>query len=160
MALIIYPAENYDSLISVADATLFISKYSVHSSLWTALSVEQQEIYLRIATERIFNVISTNSEDDLYLDVLTYGQTSSCLPKAACTMAMHDIVHSISSSINPNTGLITKEKIGDLEINYSHSYAKLGIERNPFPVSVRSCLALYGAEFAIMGLFKATVEKA
>lgn len=161
MALVIYPTTDYDSFVSIADANTIIEEYSLHNDLWSALSDAEKEVYLRVGTDRIFSVISTDDTDEAYLDSTVYDATTSCLPKSNALMAIHDVVYGLSTSINPNKGLITKEKVGDLEVNYFQGYSKnpkSGIVTNPFPNIVKSCLETYGATFNLSGLTKASVE--
>ena len=164
MSLTIYPAMGYDSFISLTDADSIISEFSVHYSSWSALTSSEQEVYLRIATDRIMNAVSFDSTNpNGYLDSLTYDVSTSCLPKACALMAIHDVVYSISSSINPNTGLITSERVGDIQVTYSHGNQNkqmYGIERSPFPESVVNCLQSYGAIIFKNGINQATLRRA
>ena len=149
MSLIIYPTTDYDSFITVADADITITANSVQSATWLALTEVEKEVYLRIATQRIFNVVSTDTTNvDGYLDESVYIAADSCLPKSCALIAIHDLVYGLSSEINPNTGLITKEKVGDLEVNYSHGFPTKRVSgrvSNPYPSNVRLCLTSYGA---------------
>jgi len=145
MALIVAPDTAWDSFISVQDAESIIIKNSVHSSKWLSLQDSEKEVYLRIATSRILSVISTDSTSpDGYFNESDYDASFSCLPNASAFMAIHDITYELSSSINPNVGLITKEKIGDIEVAYKQSKGK-GIVTSPFPSRVAKCLESYGA---------------
>lgn len=101
MALTVYPTETYDSFISLVDALDVITKNSVHLASWTALTDAQQEVYLRIATSKILAVI----------DLSLLDGTDACLVKSCALMAIRDVVYAISSSVNPNTGLVSKEKV-------------------------------------------------
>lgn len=157
MALVIYPNTDYDSFISVSDADGIINKFSVHVTTWEGLNDAQKEVYLRIATDRIFNAI----DSDTYLDSTTYVADDSCLPKATALMAIHDVVYEISSSVNPNQGLVSMERVGDLQVNYFHGngkYPKGAKKTNPYPTEVYPCLTSYGAEFNVFGVLRAKVE--
>ena len=149
MALIIYPLTNYDSFISLTDADVIISNYSVNGSKWLALDTATKEVYLRIATDRILNVVSTDSLSEYgYLDSTTYDPLTSCLPKACALIAMNDLDYLISKELNPNTGLVQKEKVGDIERTFFHGFPQkhiVGLNKNPFPSSVIKCLNSYGA---------------
>ena len=166
MALVIYPATGYDSLISEVDATAIITANSLQSSLWSALTSVNKEIYLRIATTRILNSVSYDySNPTGYLDEATYVAADSCLPKSCALMAIHDLAYGLSSEINPQTGLIAKEKVGDLEVTYIHganasSKQLSSRETSPFPASVQSCLKSYGAILSNGGFRQATLERA
>ena len=152
MALVIYPTEDYDSLISEADATDWINKNSVNASLWLAKTTEEKEVYLRIATTRILDVVAL---DD------TYDQVTSCLPSVCANMAIYDIAFNISTNINNNEGLITREKVGDLEVEYQHNRNtnKKGIKTSPYPKEVKTCLSSYGAIFSVSGIAQITLER-
>jgi len=146
MALTIYPDSGYDSFISISDADTIITENSIQSSSWLSLDDATKEVYLRIAFSNIYDVISTDSNSDIgYLDIDTYVSTNSCLPKTNAMMAIHDLSYGLSSEINPNMGTITKEKVGDLEVQYQHDYKERGRVSNRFPNSVKSCLNYYGA---------------
>jgi hypothetical protein len=149
MSLIIYPTGNYDSFVSVVDADTFITNYDPKSEDWLALTEAQKETYLRISTQRILDNVSTDADNaDGYLDESTYVASDSCLPKACSLMAIHDLVFSISSGVNENTGLVSKEKVGDVERSYFHGHTDKqvkGLNKNPFPQSVIKCLNSYGA---------------
>ena len=137
MALIIYPDIDFDSLVSVVDATEVIVRNSVHSTDWITLSEPMQEVYLRIATQRILSVV----EDTIPID-------GECLPRSCALMAIHDLMYGLSSEVNPNTGLISKQKVGDLEETYFHGNPLSQVNSrntNPFPSSVIKCLNAYGA---------------
>ena len=142
MSLIIIPDTNGDSFISVNDANDIITKNSVHFADWQALTDNTKEIYLRIATTRILDVVS-----DEYFDLASYNVSDSCLPQVTALMGIHDVAYGISKDINPNLGVVTKEKVGDLEIDYYHGNASkmTGKNRSPFPSNVIKCLESYGA---------------
>lgn len=149
MALIIIPTVEGDSFISVLDADTVISKNSVHSAEWLTLTDTQKEVYLRIATSRILRVVSTDIKNENgYLDISTYDAAKSCLPKATAMMAVHDLAYGLSSEVNPNTGLVSKEKVGDLEVTYFHGNPLSQInsrKTTPYPNEVIPCLESYGA---------------
>jgi hypothetical protein len=57
-------------------------------------------------------------------------------------------MYGLSSEVNPNTGLISKQKVGDLEETYFHGNPLSQVNSrntNPFPSSVIKCLNTYGA---------------
>ena len=149
MALTIYPTDNYDSLISVTDADTIITAYSVNSAKWLALAEATKEVYLRIATDRVMSVVSTDSSSEFgYLSSSSYVAEDSCLPKACALIAMNDLDFLISQEVNPNTGLVQKEKVGDIERTFFHGNPQrhiIGLNKKPFPSSVIKCLNSYGA---------------
>lgn len=91
MALTIYPTAGYDSFVSLADANTIVASHTLYNTEWTALTDADKEVYLRIATDNIFLVISTDSTDTYYLDETTYVAADSCLPKVCVLMAIHDM---------------------------------------------------------------------
>jgi len=148
MSLIVYPTSDYDSFISVLDADSIIANNTLFNSNWTALTTTQKEVYLRIASTRILNVIDTALLDG----------TDSCLVKVSALMAVRDLVFEISSSINPNTGLVSSEKVGDLQVTYYHGNTNRqvrGKNMNPFPPEVVNCLADYDADIYLGGVGRA-----
>jgi len=148
MALTIYPNTNYDSFVTVADANALISLNEVDTTKWDALTDEKKEVYLRLALRRIFDVISTDTSNaDGYLIETDDDAINTYLPLVASLMASHDIKYSLSTSINPNTVLVTKEKVGDIEVQYQHKSGVNGIETSYYPKGVRTLLAKYGAIF-------------
>ena len=152
MSLIIYPTEDYDSFVSILDADSYIQSYSVQSLGWIALTDEQKEVYLRIATKRILDIVDI----DLLFD------TNDCIARSCSLMAIHDLVYEISSSVNPNTGVVSKEKVGDLEVNYYHGNTQsrvMGRNTNPFPSSVKTCLNDLGAHLNVSGINRATIVR-
>ena len=156
--MIIYPDENYDSFISLAEADTIITENVIQYEEWLALPIATREIYLRIATTLILNVTKD-------LSIETYVAAQSCLPKACALVAAHNFVYGLSSEVNPNTGLVSKEKAGDLEVSYFHgnptSQAKSRVT-NPFPITVTACLNSYGAQLsgASAGFYRVTLERA
>lgn len=150
MALIVYPTTNYDSFISVSNANTVISNNTLFDTQWTALTDTQKEVYLRIATTRILNIIDTTLLDG----------TDACLVNSTALMAVRDLVFEISSAINPNTGLVSKEKAGDVEVTYYHGNANRqvnGRNTNPYPNDIIPCLTSYGADINTTGIARATL---
>jgi len=147
MALIIYPTVGADSFISVADADVVIANNSLQSEQWIALTEPIKEVYLRIAFTRIMQAIAHTDEGEGYLDEATYDPLISCLPDANALMAIHDLSYGLSSDINPNTGLISKEKVGSLEVTYFHGNPMHQVSSRKtsyYPSSVVPCINGYG----------------
>lgn len=140
--LTIYPLENYDSLISITDANEYAINYSLHNDNWSALSDSQKEVYLRIATNRIVDVI----------DITLLTEVTHCMKRSCTLMAIRDLVFGISSGVNENVGAITREKVGDIEVEYQQSKNAKGKNKNPYPAEVVTCLNTYGANLSNTGL--------
>lgn len=115
MALIIYPTAEYDSFISVADATTVIDELTLFSSQWAGITLTEREIYLRIACRRI--------EDGIDQDVNPYPDPMpDCAGQAQALMAVQDLVYGFSSSTDTSSvGAIKKQKVASLEIEYYDS---------------------------------------
>lgn len=152
MALTIYPTEGYDSFISLADAGVVINENSLSSTEWFALTNTVKEVYLRLATTRILQAI----DEDL---LVGYDATLSCLPETTAMMAVHDLTYGLSSDINPNLGTITKEKVGDLEVQYKQRDGAKGRVTSIFPSIVIPCLQTYGAKISNGGFYQTALER-
>ena len=141
MALIIYPAVDADSFVTVAQASLYISLLTMNSAQWTALSVDEQEILLRIAYRDIID----------HTDPLTYpNPLPICVSEAQALMASHDNVNSISSGVaaTTTTGAVKSQKVGSIAVSYYDSKstsAARSVRR--VPTSAQTCLADLGYVF-------------
>ena len=135
--LVVYPSVDFDSFISLDDANKFIAKNSVFNEQWTKLADDKKEVFLRIATKRILDVIDTN---------LLTGDTDICLVNATASMAVRDLVFNISSGVNDNKGAIIKEKVEGIEVQYYHGNRTSinALDKNPYK-DVVSCLNSFGA---------------
>ena len=152
MSLTIYPTEGYDSFVSVADATSFLEKNSMYYAECVAKYPDEssQEVLLRIATRRIIDTID--------MSLFPVDSVPLCISEATSLMAIHDCWYGLSVSQNDNQGLVSREKVGDLEVEYDHRNTKTKAKvTSPFPDSVRTCLSNYGATFSY-GLARATME--
>ena len=110
MALVIYPTADYDSFISVADATVVIEAYTLYKTQWSALTVLEQEVYLRISARNIID----HTDPDEYPDPFP-----TCVGDAQALMSVQDVVYGFSASTSTDeTGAIKKQKVGSLEIEY------------------------------------------
>lgn len=71
MALIIYPTEDWDSYLTVADAEVLMGKHILDMSTWNALSDPHKEIYVRQASllikTKITDPETTETPDDIEL---------------------------------------------------------------------------------------------
>lgn len=139
MALTIYPSEGYDSFISAEDANTFLEANSMYYDTCVGKhpDIAEQEVMLRIATRRILDVID--------ISLLPTDTTPTCIAESCAFMAIHDCWYQISLDQNSNKGVITKEKVDGLEINYQHKYNATAKLMNPFPSNVVKCLNSYGA---------------
>jgi len=155
MALIIYPTADYDSFVSVADATTTIANLTLHSSVWVALTTGEQEAYLRIACRNIEDHV--DQDETPYPDPMT-----DCVAEAQALMAVQDVVYGFSASTTAQeTGAIRKQKVASLEIEYYDS-ATGGMKSAPrVPTMAVPCLEALGYVFtpSVSGLSQVTLGR-
>jgi len=137
MALIIYPTVGYDSFISLEDADLWVTNYSPQAPQWNTITDVEKEVYLRLTCNIILNKI----------DITLLPTTPECLAFSNIAMALNDVIYGISKTVNPNFGLITKEKVGDLEVNYKQYRENIN-KPSIYNQQIKSCLITYGAVFS------------
>ena len=134
MALVIYPTVDYDSFITVVDATTTISEYTLHSAIWLALTIAEQEVYLRIAARNIIDHI--DQELTPFPDVMP-----SCVGEAQALMAVQDVVYGFSAQDTVDeSGSIKKEKVASLEIEYYDTKSKTAKRVSVVPDMAMLCL--------------------
>ena len=157
MALILPPDTAYDSFVSVADALGYIQALTLDSAAWIAIGVDQQEVYLRIATRRIQDGI----DQELY--PIDPAALPTCLAEATSLMAVHDLVNGISSgsATASETGAIKKEQVGTIVQEYYDTKSVVNSYTSLVPALARVCLESMGYEFptSLGGLFQLTLGK-
>lgn len=157
MALILPPDAAYDSFVSVVDATMYIETFTLDSAVWIALTVADQEIYLRIATRRIQDGV----DQDVY--PIDPAILPACLAEATSLMAVHDLVNGISAgtATASNTGSIKKEQVGDIVQEYYDTKSTTNTYVNLVPTLARPCLEDMGYVFplGINGLAQLTLGR-
>ena len=141
MSLIIYPATDADSFITVADATTVIKKYTLDGDKWDAKTLEEQEILLRIAFTDIIN----HTDQTTYPDPLP-----SCVPEAQALMAVHDLVNSISGGAVGTQAQVKKQKAGPVEREF-FELKTLPKSTQRVPEQAKPCLASIGYTFPSFG---------
>lgn len=135
MALIIYPASNSDSFVSVVDADDYISKLTLDFAQWDALSTEDKERYLRIAYR---DIIDHTTPDD-YPDPLP-----DCVGESQSLMAVHDLVNELSGgATSTQSNLIKRNKVGSIEQEFYSGY-KMSKGVGRVPDSAYNCLENIG----------------
>jgi hypothetical protein len=149
MALIVYPTEDYDSFVSVADATTIIGNLTLYSSEWGALDLSEQEAYLRIASQVITDGLTTIPADPV----------PQCLKNSQALIAIHDVVNGISKPLTIES-VVKKQKAGSVEIEYFEPNST-GTTNNRIPSLAATCLEGLGYEFPIsgFGLKRATLVR-
>ena len=155
MALIIYDDADYDSFISVADATTIIGNLTLYATQWGAITEAEQEIYLRIACRRI--------EDGIDQEAYPYPDPMpACAGEAQALMAVQDLVYGISAGTNTNaTGSIKKQKVASLEIEYYDTATATTTMVSIIPLMARPCLEALGYDVPpyISGLKQTTLGR-
>lgn len=135
MALIIYPAPNADSFISLTDAKTVIDSRTLDGAVWDAKSVEEQEALLRIA----FHYIIDNTPE-------LPATLPACVPEAQALMAVHDAVNGLSGGPQSTQAQVKKQKAGPVEREFFELKTQSkGVSR--VPEQARSCLAAIGFVF-------------
>lgn len=155
MALVIYPTADYDSFITVADATTVIETYTLHATTWNALTVTEQEVYLRIAATDI--VQHVDQELTPFPDPMT-----SCVGDAQALMAIQDVVYGFSASTTvADVGSVKKQKVATLEIEYYDSKSNTTKTAPRVPTMAEPCLEELGYLFtpSVNGLTQSTLGR-
>ena len=142
MALVIYPTADYDSFITVADATTAISELTLHSTLWVALTTAEQEVYLRIAFRNIDDHV--NQTLTPYADPI-----ATCVGEAQALMAIQDVVYGTSTPDTDLNGAIKKQKVASLEIEYYDVSSGKVISVPIVPPMAVPCLETLGYIFSV-----------
>ena len=108
MALTLYPDQNTDSFITVAQADTIIATYTLDSVKWLTLPTDQREVLLRIA----YAYIIDNTDPTMYPDPMV-----ACVGEAQALMASHDNVNSLSGgqTSTATKGALKKQKVGVIE---------------------------------------------
>jgi len=136
MALILYPATDADSFITVADATTVIEKYTLQSDDWIALTDIAKENYLRIAYRDILD----HTDPTTYPTVLP-----SCVGEAQALMASYDLQYGLSDTQVATTGALKKQQVGPItrEFYDVQGQVKKAVSSRVPPMA-SSCLAELG----------------
>ena len=106
MALIIYPADNWDSFATEPQITALIESH-VHSEEWDLLTVSQREIYLRQSTKLIASCPNITLPETPELD----------LQIAEAFMSVHIMNNSVTD-YDLNDRAITSEKVDSIKVTY------------------------------------------
>ena len=151
MALVIYPTDDSDSFVTVADANDYISSLTLNSSDWSLLSDDDKERYLRIAYRDIID----HTDPATYADPLP-----ECVGESQALMAVHDLVNNLSSGVvSAPTGPIRKNKVGSIEQEFFHTNERVG-DINRVPDGAKACLSELGYDSTcIIGLTQLTLGR-
>ena len=141
MALIIFPAPNSDSFVTLPQAELYISTLTLNGNEWKALTPEVQEQLLRIAYRDIID----------HTDPTTYPQPLPvCVAEANALMAIHDSVNNLSggATVTATKGALKKQKVGTLEQQfYDVQGAVANKSTSRIPAMAKNCLDGLGYKF-------------
>ncbi len=154
MALIIYPNTGYDTFITTVDATVVIQKYTLQSAAWIALSVDDQESYLRIA----FRNIVDNTPD--FPDGV--DPVDDCVGDAQALIASQDVTYGISASTTVgDVGAVKKQKVASVEVEYYDPGTGVTETAPTIPEMAWSCLESIGyvRPSGVSGLTQSTLGR-
>lgn len=107
MPLTIYPNTDYDSFVSIEDATTTISNYTLSYSSWDELTDADKEVYLRVAFRTIIDGLESIP-----------SEFPTCITQAQSLIAVQDLSVGISTNSTSTTGAVKKEKASVVEIEY------------------------------------------
>ena len=138
MALIIYPTADADSFISVADATTVIETLTLDGAAWGALSVSEQEVYLRIAYRNIVDHTDTTTYPDP-LDI--------CVGSSQALMASWDLKNGLSLDVEDYRGALKKNKVGTIEQEFYDVDKVRSV--GTVPTMAKACLEELGYIFPV-----------
>ena len=101
--MIVYPTENYDSWISVADAQTYLST-RLHADEWDALSSDaEREVALQTAFRSINGLdLNVTFDDDLIISTAAYTDTEqakilTALEQAQCEQSLHELKYDVDA---------------------------------------------------------------
>ena len=101
MTLIVYPTDDYNTWISLADAELFFES-RLYSDAWDAADDDTREIALlqafRSLNELSLNIVFQSATDRTLSDLYTTTQTAdilTALQRAQCEQALHELKNDV-----------------------------------------------------------------
>lgn len=137
MALVLYPTNGYDSFVSLADATNYITKYTLQLDSWSAFDTTTQEALLRIAAQRL-----TSNSDELLFPITPIPD---CIPIAQALMASQDGKYGFSSGlIYDDKGATKREKVSVIEVEYYDTKGNYSTTAPLIPPQLSGCLEAIG----------------
>lgn len=116
MALIVAPADGFDSLVSLSDANDYASKMG-HAG-WTGTD-EAKEAALRRATQYLLSHYAIKAE---YLDPVHKNVVSAC-----CEAALRALTGALYTDVSAST--VTSETVGPISVSYSENLRNGGQTR-------------------------------
>ncbi len=131
--LTIFPTADYDSFVTVIDATGYIDRLTMHGPAWSALAESDQEVYLRIACRNI--------EDGINLTLFPLPDPAPlCLGESQSLMAVQDVVYGFSASTTTGNSQVKKQKVSTLEIEYFENSSGTTEQADLVPSMALPCL--------------------
>lgn len=116
MALIVAPADGFDSLVSLSDANDYASKMG-HAG-WTGTD-EAKEAALRRATQYLLSHYQIKTE---YLDPVQKNVAAAC-----CEAALRSLTGTLYTDVSAST--VTTETVGPISVSYSENLRNGGQTR-------------------------------
>ena len=108
LSLIVYPATDYNSFVTLTEADAIIET-TVYNSSWSGLPNDDKMRYLITAYRNI-----------MILDgILLPDTATTCLKESQSLMAVHDKVNGISEA-SSNAGQIQSAKVGSVAVTYTN----------------------------------------
>ena len=134
MALTIYPEDNFDSYVTLADADTYAPLYILDTTNWDALSDTQKEFYLRQATYLIKPKITDP-------DSLSYSETD--------YMKNLEIATTLLAEYSINNNVLTDDESGNLKRKnitgvIDKEWFNPSAPSNAFPAYIATLLSDYG----------------
>jgi len=129
MALIVYPADNYDSFGTLVEIDAYVATLTT-SETWDSLTDAVKEVYCRQATTLIASCNGITLPDD----------TTEDLKKAQAISAVYISVNSVED-YDPNARAVTYEKVDTLAVAYDANKKSDGVTIPPY---AQSFLKQYG----------------
>lgn len=114
MALVVYPADGYDSFISREDADAYLA--SMGYSEWAALAPEVKEAALRRATQYVFaRRLNTEALQDSDGTLRVHGNVAAATAEAAIRVNAGTLYR----DINPEVGAVIEKTVGPITTRYA-----------------------------------------
>lgn len=130
--IIVYPAANANSFVSITDADVVINNELDHAS-WTSLDKDTKARWLIFSYQRFILLKDFVPPADL---------TDSCLPKANAIASLHAIRYELNELQGEQQ--VRVDKVGPLYNEYFKNEQLDRLSITDYPRSVVQCLETYG----------------
>ena len=126
MSLIKYPLDNAETFGTVAEVTLMIEKYFIEKAIeWNTIGILQQTSIV----EQTFMYIMTCKGLKIPTDYNTQVEADFITSQAFLSASW---INKDLFDVDMNSRAITKEKVGDLEVDYDPKYKTEGDAQHPY----------------------------